>query len=151
MDITNHQRAPRPIALHTLCHRFVRTLTRQFGLTIPEANIQPIAWRVVSQLGGTPTTHSQVTRLLSLININTSLVNNEIQVLTRKPRRGCPPRRRSYNLDTDEREERRQMIKYEKSLRYDDVWLPEVSIAAGWVMVMKMAYGLDADQRRAFN
>lgn len=36
---------------------------------------------------------------------------------------------------------------YERTSKYQDVILPELSVVAAWVMVMKMAYGLDEQPR----
>lgn len=46
------QRSPSPAYLHRQTLKFARILTRWYGQTIPEINVQPLAWHVVSQLGG---------------------------------------------------------------------------------------------------
>ena len=36
---------------------------------------------------------------------------------------------------------------YERTRRNQDVFMPELSIAGAWVVVMKLAYGLDGGDR----
>ena len=40
-----------------------------------------------------------------------------------------------------------KMETYELPTRYDDVVLPELSVVAAWVVIMKLAYGLDGRER----
>lgn len=46
------QRCPPPMRLYRRTLKFARILTRWYGQIIPEINVQPLAWHVVSQLGG---------------------------------------------------------------------------------------------------
>jgi hypothetical protein len=47
------QRSPSPAQLYRATLRFARILTKWYGQVVPEINVQPLAWHVVSQLGGT--------------------------------------------------------------------------------------------------
>lgn len=38
-------------------------------------------------------------------------------------------------------------VTYERTRRNQDVFMPELSIAGAWVVVMKLAYGLDGKDR----
>lgn len=97
----------------------------------------PLAWKVISSLGGTPTTYAQTVRLLALIDVNMTLNDTQVNKWTRK-RRGRP----SSGISVDG-----EFVDYDKTARYDDVWLPELAVAAAWVVVMKVAYGLDGSLR----
>jgi hypothetical protein len=56
---------------------------------------------------------------------------------TRKPRRGRLP-----TAGNDEKE-----VEYERTKRNQDILMPELLVAAAWVVVMKLAYGLDERDR----
>lgn len=84
--------------------------------------------------------YHQVHRLLALLDVNLTLVDSAVTTHSRKARRG---RQQSANDTTS----LLQDIKYERTQRNQDTHLPEVSVAAGWVIVMKLAYGLDANKR----
>lgn len=36
---------------------------------------------------------------------------------------------------------------YRRTNRYQDIVMPELAVVAGWVIIMKMAYGLDGGIR----
>lgn len=76
-------------------------------------------------------THAQVMRFLELIDANMSIIDTDIEPYQRK-------RRGSDNS---------KPITVDMSRRHYDVVMPELSIAAAWVVVMKMAYGLDGKER----
>jgi RNA polymerase I-specific transcription initiation factor RRN7 len=147
------------MSMHQACHAFAQKITQQYGLTIPEANIPPIAWKVVSSLGGTPTTHSQVFNLMRLLDVNLSLVNTgSVLVKRRVPinrsrseRRDTLPRSlpgsETEDVDSDGAFKDQEYQEYRKAKHYADIWIPELSVAGVWVMVMKMAYGLDGRER----
>jgi hypothetical protein len=84
--------------------------------------------------------YHQVHRLLALLDANLTLVDSAVTTYSRKARRG---RQQSANDTTSLLQE----VKYERTQRNQDTHLPEVSVAAGWVIVMKLAYGLDATER----
>ena len=85
-----------------------------------------------------------MTRLLALLDVNLSLTDTSVELHTRKARtRG----RYHVNGASFIRDETLAVIDYERTTRYQDVMLPELSVAAAWVMVMKMAYGLDGENR----
>ena len=128
------QRCPTPLFLHSQCQKLARALTSRFSLNLPEINLPPLAWRVISTLGGTPTTYAQVTRLMALVDVNTFLCATDLVKRTRI--------RRGRTMGTEEK-----METYELPTRYDDVVLPELSVVAAWVVIMKLAYGLDGQER----
>jgi len=130
----NDQSCPTPLYLHKQCRKFARAIQSRHSLILPEINLTPLAWRVISSLGGSPTTYSQVTRLMALVDVNTFLCATDVVIRTRL--------RRGRTMETEDKKET-----YERTTRYDDVWLPELSVAATFVVVMKMAYGLDGRER----
>jgi hypothetical protein len=44
--------APRPMYLFDQCREFARTLSRHFGIAVPDVNAPPVLWRTISALGG---------------------------------------------------------------------------------------------------
>ena len=90
------------------------------------------------------TTYAQVTRLLALLDTNTSLRDSNVKMHTRKaksrgePRSSYPASNPVVDVET---------VDYERTTKYQDVLLPELSVAAAWVMVLKMAHGLDGRPR----
>jgi RNA polymerase I-specific transcription initiation factor RRN7 len=77
------------------------------------------------------------------LNVNLKLLDDEVAKHTRKARRG----RRSTVNSEDEAQGTEKEVTYERTRRNQDVILPEVSVAAAWVVVMKLAYGLDGEDR----
>lgn len=131
-----------------------RTLQRYFGLSIPELNLSPISWRLIYSLGGTrepsipdnsmaneanqsANTYHQIHRLLALLDVNLNLVDTDFGTYTRKARRG----RQGDDGDSA------RVITLTRTKRNNDVILPELSIVAAWVTVLKMAHGLDGQRR----
>lgn len=82
-------------------------------------------------------TYHQLHRLLALLDVNLNLTETDFGTYTRKARRG-----RKGDDSSSARE-----IRLTRTKRNNDVILPELSIVAAWVMVMKMAYGLDGRPR----
>ncbi|CAK9786874.1 unnamed protein product [Cutaneotrichosporon oleaginosum] len=120
------QRAPAAMHLWENTHVFARVLHVYFAVPLPEANIPPVAWFVVSQLGGTARTYDQVVRLLAIVVPNLGITA-----------RAYAPR-----------EVVRRTGAYAAAMpRAWDAVMPELTVAAAWVVVMKMAYGLDGRTR----
>lgn len=71
---------------------------------------------------------------MALVDVNTFLCATDLVTRTRA--------RRGRTMGAEEKRET-----YERTTRYEDVWLPELSVAAAWVVIMKMAYGLDGRER----
>lgn len=84
------------------------------------------------------TTYSQVMRLLALLDVNTSLYPPSYTQVTRS--RGRLSLVEALNPKT---------FQYQRASRYKDVVPPELSVAAGWAVVMQMTYGLDGEARWA--
>lgn len=131
------QRCLSPMVLHAHCRKFARYLQLQHQISIPEINLPPVGWRVVSKLGGTPTIYDQTLRLLALADTNMSLHDSDTKIV-KYSRNGFDGAELDQGLGSWRRV---------KTTRKEDVWLPEVSVAAAWVVVMKMAYGLDGRER----
>jgi hypothetical protein len=80
---------------------------------------------------------------MSLLNVNLSFIESEIATFTR--RRRVRARKSLSRAPTPDRFE--EDVVYDRTKRYMDVMLPELAAAAAWVVVMKMAYGLDGRKR----
>ncbi|WVR05321.1 hypothetical protein IAU60_002335 [Kwoniella sp. DSM 27419] len=145
-------RSPSASTLHRACKKFARQLDMRFGIVIPEINIHPVAWRIVSALGGTPTTYVQTVQLMTVLDLNMSLLEREIETIRRRRARRSGKSRRFSMDDSDEDDSGgnpRKMESYEKTIKYLDTVAPELAIAATWVIVLKMTYGLDTVPRQA--
>ena len=82
-------------------------------------------------------------RLLEVLDVNLTLTATHTQTISRKVSRRRSARSLSRPPSRGPVEEKT----IERTSRYEDVWLPEVSVAAALIMVMKMAYGLDGINR----
>ena len=80
------------------------------------------------------TTYQQVHRVLRLLNVNMGLLDEAIVRHSRKARKT------PNGMDKGE-------VTYERTRRNQDVFMPELSIVGAWVVVMKLAYGLDGKDR----
>ena len=80
------------------------------------------------------TTYQQVHRVLRLLNVNLGLLDEDIVRHSRKARK---------SINAVEKGE----VTYERTKRNQDVFMPELSIVGAWVIVMKLAYGLDGRDR----
>lgn len=87
------------------------------------------------------TTYAQVTRLMALLDVNLSLQERAVEIRTRAPRARAGRSRGSSPMGEDER------VIYERTTKYMDTALPELSAAAAWAILMKLAYGLDGETR----
>ncbi|RXK35145.1 hypothetical protein M231_07593 [Tremella mesenterica] len=129
-------RSPSPSTLFRRCKEFAQVLGRRFGLKLPECNISPLAWRLLSTVGGTPTMYSQVTHLLALLDINLFLDSPDLITVRRRSQR------RASSPDAD-----RSINTYRRSARHHDAIMPEMVVMVAWIIVMKMTYGLDGQKR----
>lgn len=102
-------------------------------------------------------TYEEVLSLLRLAEVNLSIVAPEYILIKsksadKKADGGDNPKKKKKlsKKDKQEEEERKRNEKadYEMAKRYS-VIMPEISIAAAWVIVMKFAYGLDGTERQA--
>lgn len=73
----------------------------------------------------TGVTYDQVLALLGMVKANLSIVATEFTTAMRRS------------------------TEYDRAKKQYDVIMPEMSIAAAWVIVMKLAYGLDGTERQA--
>jgi RNA polymerase I-specific transcription initiation factor RRN7 len=80
------------------------------------------------------TTYQQVHRVLRLLNVNLGLLDEDIVRHSRKARK---------SINGVEKGE----VTYERTRRNQDVFMPELSVVGAWVVVMKLAYGLDGRDR----
>jgi RNA polymerase I-specific transcription initiation factor RRN7 len=83
--------------------------------------------------------YQQVHRILRILNINLGLLDEVVVKHTRKARRP------KSGLGAGEME--MGLVGYERTRRNQDVIMPELSVVAAWVVVMKLAYGLDGRER----
>jgi RNA polymerase I-specific transcription initiation factor RRN7 len=80
------------------------------------------------------TTYQQVHRVLRLLNVNLGLIDEDIVRHSRKARKPINGTQKGE-------------VTYERTRRNQDVFMPELSIVGAWVVVMKLAYGLDGRDR----
>ena len=86
-------------------------------------------------------TYTQVCRLLALLDMNLGITSTGFVTYTRR-KRG----QRSDNGQSRPTSDR-ETTKIRSAARHYDVVMPELAIMAAWVMLMKMAYGLDGEER----
>ncbi|WVQ98863.1 hypothetical protein IAU59_005994 [Kwoniella sp. CBS 9459] len=146
-------RSPSPAMIHRSCRIFARILNRKHGIQVPETNVHPVAWRIISALGAT--TYAQVTKLMAILDLNMSLLEREVGTISRRirsrlkldPDDSASGDEVGNDVDVERVEEKMQS--YEKALLYLDVVAPEVAVVASWLIVTKMMYGLDGSPREA--
>ncbi|WWC60925.1 uncharacterized protein I303_103501 [Kwoniella dejecticola CBS 10117] len=146
-------RSPSPTMIHRQCKVFARRLNKKYGIEVPETNAQPVVWRITSSLGGTPTTYLQITRLLTILDVNLSLIEREISTFHRKAK-SRTHMQRDTERDGDDSPDLissngEGLESYERTLLYQDVIAPEVVIVSAWIVIMKITYGLDGIPREA--
>jgi RNA polymerase I-specific transcription initiation factor RRN7 len=78
--------------------------------------------------------------VLSILNVNLGLLDQVVVKHTRKARR--PGTQSTSDVSTGIGE-----VEYERTRRNQDVYMPELSVVAAWIVVMKLAYGLDGRDR----
>ena len=79
-------------------------------------------------------TYLQVMQVIKLCDLNRSMLNRQVRIY------------RKYNYKVAGAIE----TTYERSTKLNDVILPELSIVAAWVILMKLAYGLDDHERGVY-
>ncbi|KAF5390663.1 hypothetical protein D9757_002714 [Collybiopsis confluens] len=114
--------APKTLTLHTLTSRLAMQLYNSYMILTPEGNAAPLLWRVTQGMGGTPTLYALTKRLshrLSLpLALHKSLVPKLLQIESREA----------------------------QTRRYDNAPV-EGSLLAAVIVVLKMVYGLDGENR----
>jgi RNA polymerase I-specific transcription initiation factor RRN7 len=118
------------MSLYNACAELVKYLHVHHAVIVPEINLPPIAWRIVSSLGGTPTVYAQVIQLMTLLDVNLRYHTDHTVLQTAKP------------FPTSSAGSSKLQM-----LRLRDETLPELAVVAAWVIVMKMNYGLDGVNR----
>nr|GAT59923.1 predicted protein [Mycena chlorophos] len=115
--------APSTLDLHDVVSSLARRMHETYGVLTPEANAAPILWRVVSQcFGANPTLYKLAKRLAARLSLSLTLHHSL-----------APPLRRVKDWDPE-------------SHKFDNI-APELAFAATCVIVLKLVYGFDGQQR----
>ncbi|GBE79719.1 hypothetical protein SCP_0209200 [Sparassis crispa] len=114
--------SPKPVYLHIQTSRLARLMYSTYEISTPEMNAPPILWRAVRGLRGTPTLYMLAKTLARVLSIPLTLHRSLASGFKR----------------TEQGEHGWH--------RYDNA-VPEVSLAATVIIVMKMVYGLDGEVR----
>ncbi|EKC99696.1 hypothetical protein A1Q2_06006 [Trichosporon asahii var. asahii CBS 8904] len=96
-------------------------------------------------------TYEEVLSLLNMAEVNLSIVAPEYITIRPKPAEKRPDEvnnRQKKDKRAEEERRKKERAEYEITKQYS-VIMPEMSIAAAWVIVMKLAYGLDGTERQA--
>lgn len=96
-------------------------------------------------------TYEEVLSLLNMAEVNLSIVAPEYITIRPKPAEQRPDEvnnRQKKDKRAEEERRKKERAEYEITKQYS-VIMPEMSIAAAWVIVMKLAYGLDGTERQA--
>ncbi|WVO12723.1 hypothetical protein L204_100331 [Cryptococcus depauperatus] len=170
------RRSPVPSKIHDSCRTFARLLRKEFNIEIPVFNLQPLSWRIISSLGGTPIFNLLVLQLLQLLEINFHLAARETTTIHKRAPSRVKFKRQSTDLafgasrnrsatarkagdgdslhinhggmENGEKVQKSTTISYERTTMMYDELPPELSIAAAWVILMKSVYGLDGRERK---
>lgn len=116
------QRPPRTLTLHNLTSRLAKKMHASFDVFTPELNAAPLLWRVIRVLGGNPTLYQLTKQLACILSLPLSV---------------------SYMLAPSL--ERFKANDPEHHV-YDHVPV-EVGFVAVTIVVLKMVYGLDGEDK----
>ncbi|KAK0230899.1 hypothetical protein IW262DRAFT_442222 [Armillaria fumosa] len=116
------QRPPRTLTLHNLTSRLAKKMHASFDVFTPELNAAPLLWRIIRVLGGNPTLYQLTKQLACILSLPLSV---------------------SYMLAPSL--ERFKANDPEHHV-YDHVPV-EVGFVAVTIVVLKMVYGLDGEDR----
>lgn len=101
-------------------------------------------------------TYEEVLALLRLIDVNLSIVAREYMTVKPGFSEGqageggnTKQKKKGKGKEKEEEQAKRKQSEYDRPTKTYDVIMPEISIAAAWVIVMKFAYGLDGTERQA--
>ncbi|KAI0939982.1 hypothetical protein AcV5_001212 [Taiwanofungus camphoratus] len=114
--------APTPLHLHRLASRLAKLMYASYAVYTPEMNAAPVLWRAVCGLYGTPTLYILTKKVARVISIPLMLHNSVASPLPRAKQRDPVGH------------------------KYDNA-VPEVSLLATVIVVLKMVYGLDGRAR----
>ncbi|EJF61215.1 hypothetical protein DICSQDRAFT_61315 [Dichomitus squalens LYAD-421 SS1] len=114
---------PSTLYLHNLSSRLSKLMYSTYDVYTPEMNAAPILWKAVRSLQGTPTLYVLTKRLARLVSIPLTLHR------TLAPALKCTKKR-------------------DPGFHKHDNAVPEVSLIATVIVVMKMVYGMDGQLRR---
>ncbi|KAJ3970560.1 hypothetical protein EV361DRAFT_915329 [Lentinula raphanica] len=114
--------APKVLTLHARTSRLAKQLYNSYRISTPETNVAPLLWRIVQGMGGTPTLYAMTKRLSQRLSLPLTLH----QVLAPKIEQIRPRDPQTHNLDNAP---------------------VEASLLAAVLVVLKMVYGLDGEQR----
>ncbi|PCH41046.1 hypothetical protein WOLCODRAFT_118149 [Wolfiporia cocos MD-104 SS10] len=114
--------APRTLDLHNLTSRLAKLMYAKFEVYTPEMNATPTLWRAVRALQGNPTLYTMTKKVARMLSIPVMLHRSLAAPLQR-------------------------LTKEDATWRKYDSAVPEVSLIATVIVVLKMVYGLDGKDR----
>ncbi|KAF8974480.1 hypothetical protein BDZ97DRAFT_1935346 [Flammula alnicola] len=114
--------APSTIAVHSIASRLAKKLYATYGVYTPECNAASMLWRLTKDMGGTPMLYRLAKRVASVVSVPLTLHSSLAPELARL--KAHDPARHQY-----------------------DNAPPEVALLACVIIVLKMVYGLDGQER----
>ncbi|KAI1795209.1 hypothetical protein LXA43DRAFT_882600 [Ganoderma leucocontextum] len=115
--------APSTLHIHGLASRLAKLIYATYDVYTPEMNAAPILWKAVCNLQGTPTLYVLAKKLARLVSIPLTLHRVLVPALKRAK-------------------------KNDPAFHKHDSAVPEVSLVATVIVVMKMVYGMDGKSRQ---
>ncbi|EMD40759.1 hypothetical protein CERSUDRAFT_130984 [Gelatoporia subvermispora B] len=113
--------APTPLQLHRLTSRLARLVYSQYGVFTPEMNAAPVLWRAVRSVCGTPVIYAMSKKIARIVSLPLTL-HHSLAPLPRV-KKGDPGWHKFDNA------------------------IPEASLIAVVIIVLKLVYGLDGKIR----
>ncbi|KAF9485275.1 hypothetical protein BDN70DRAFT_847983 [Pholiota conissans] len=114
--------APRTLAIHTVASRMAKKIYATYGVYTPECNAASLLWRLTKEMAGTPLLYRLAKRTASVLSVPLALHSSLSGG-------------RDQAEDTDGTRH-----------QYDDA-PPEVALLACIIIVLKLVYGLDGQER----
>ncbi|KAI0750704.1 hypothetical protein C8Q80DRAFT_1153541 [Daedaleopsis nitida] len=115
--------APTPVHLHELSSRLARLLYSTYDIYTPEMNAAPILWKAIGSLQGSPNLYVMTKKFARVVSLPLTLHRSLVPELMRTKKKDP---------------------KYHKP----DSAIPEVTLVAAVIVVLRMVYGLDGKLRQ---
>ncbi|KAH8830488.1 hypothetical protein DL96DRAFT_1593150 [Flagelloscypha sp. PMI_526] len=119
LSLTSFQHTPRTLSLHSLVSLTCKKLNSSFAIHVPEMNAAPVLWRITKYMAGTPALYCLTKRVAETLSLPLTLPSNS----------GA----RALTIG-----EKGKATHFE-----NDSVVPEITLFASIIIVLKLVYGLD--------